>query len=608
MSGLVGFIDGKNQSEKMRIIAAMSDLIKHRGPDIAGVYTDECLAVGFRSLRGAKEGDRPVCNEDGSLIIAFDGVIYNFCELRAELERAGHRFTFSTHSEVVLHGYEEYGQDVVKKLRGMFAFIIWDKNKQELFGARDHFGIKPFYYAHMGESFIFGSEIKSFVPHPDFEKVLNRAALRPYLTFQYSALEETFFKGVFKLMPGHLFTFCRGDLSIRKYFSISFSPGSDSAEAVMRELKEGILRSVEDHKMGDLSAGALLSGGVDSSYITAVMMPDKTFSVGFDGPLYNETDRAKALSDLLKIKNIKKIISPDEFFESLNDIVYYSDEPHANPSAVPLFFLSRLAGEYVEAALSGEGADEMFAGYDCYAITPRDLTYRRIVPRPLRRLIGKAVFRLPRMRGRAFFVRNGLEVEEYFTCSSCIFDEPEKDKLLTPPYREGKRFREITAPIFEKAAGLDEVAKMQYLDLHLWMPEDILLKADRMTMAHSLELRTPLLDLEIWNIAKKMQLSHKIHNGITKYLFRRCACDILPDEWANRPKMGFPVPFHRWIKEERYFNMVKAEFEQDYVAEFFNQKVLMKLLCDHRRGKRLNGRKIYTVYIFLLWYKRYFLA
>lgn len=609
MCGFIGFVDYESPADKERVIGKMSALIRHRGPDNEGKYVDDSVAVGFRrlSIIDLDGGNQPIFNEDGHLLIAFNGEIYNFRELRAELEAAGHRFSTRTDSEVVLHGYEEYGPDVVKKLRGMFAFVIWDKDGKELFGARDPFGIKPFYYAEMGGTFFFGSEIKGFLAHPKFKKQLNKEALRPYLTFQFSALEETFFKGVFKLGPGRLFTYRAGKLHIDRYFTVRFSPGGEPDEALAEELKAAVAQSVEYHQISDVPVGAFLSGGVDSSYVVTAMMPDKTFSVGFAEPIFNETDHAKALSDLLKIENVRKIISPDEFFESLSDVAYFSDEPHANLSAVPLFFLSRLAREQVKVVLSGEGADELFAGYDCYNISPRDLVYRRWVPRFLRHAAGKIAFRMPRVRGRDFLVRNGLAVEEYFTGSAYIFDEWEKDRLLTPAYQRGKRFWEITGPILEEAKGLDEVSKKQYLDLNLWMPEDILLKADRMTMAHSLELRVPYLDREVWRVAQRLQMPQKIRGGETKYLFRKCAHEILPEEWAKRPKKGFPVPFHRWIMEDRYFGIVKKEFEQAYVAEFFDQKTLMKLLADHRTGKRRNGRKIYTVYIFLLWYKRYFL-
>lgn len=608
MCGITGFIDKTKKEEKNKIIDNMMDKIIHRGPDSSGKYVDDNVALGFRrlSIIDLKSGDQPIYNEDNSMVITFNGEIYNFKELRRDLEKCGHKFKTNADTEVILHGYEEYGHDIVKKLRGMFAFVIWDNKKQELFGARDHFGIKPFYYYKVDDLFIYGSEIKSFLAHPNFKKELNNEALRPYLTFQFSALEETFFKNVFKLKEGHMFTYKDGIMNIEEYYDTKYEIENKTEEEFIEEIDNKIKSSVDYHKVSDVKLGAFLSGGVDSSYIVSTLMPNKTFSVGFAREHFNEIDQAKGLSDLLKIENINKVITPDEFFDNLENIMYHSDEPHANLSAVPLYFLSKMTKDYVTVVLSGEGADELFGGYESYAITSRDLKYRK-VPKFIRHTLGKIAFNKPWFHGRKFLVRNGLDVEEYYTGSSFIFNEFEKKDVLQNKYLKGKTFREITKPYFDKVKDLDEIEKMQYLDMHLWMVEDILLKADKMTMANSLELRVPILDRVVMDTARTIPSKLKITNNTTKYVFRQAAFKKLPEEWAKRPKWGFPVPFHYWIKEDKYYNKVKELFSEDFVKEFFKQDNILKMLEEHKNDKAPNGRKIYTIYTFLIWYKKYFI-
>ena len=608
MCGITGFIDKTPKNKKEKIINKMMDRIIHRGPDSSGTYIDDEVALGFRrlSIIDLKGGDQPIYNEDKSLVITFNGEIYNFKELRKELEKKGHKFKTNTDTEVIIHGYEEYKKDIVKKLRGMFAFVIWDIKNKELFGARDHFGIKPFYYYKTDDLFIYGSEIKSFLSHPNFKKELNKEALKPYLTFQFSALEETFFKNVFKLKEGHMFTIKDNNMKIEEYYDVKYEIKDKPDEEFIEEIQDKIEKSVDCHKISDVKLGAFLSGGVDSSYIVATLMPDKTFSVGFEREHFNEIDHAKNLSDLLKIENVNKVITPDEFFDNLEDIMYHSDEPHANMSAVPLYFLSKMTKEHVTVVLSGEGADELFGGYESYAISNQDLKYRKC-PKFIRHTLGKLAFNRPWFHGRKFLVRNGLSVEEYYTGSSFIFNESEKKKVLQPEYQKGKDFHDVTKPIFEKVKDLDEISKMQYLDMHLWLVEDILLKADKMTMANSLELRVPILDRVVMDTARTIPTKLKISHNTTKYIFRKAAYKKLPEEWAKRPKWGFPVPFHYWIKEDRYYNKVKELFEEEFVSEFFNQKAILKMLDDQKLGKKPYGRKIYTIFCFLIWYKRYFI-
>lgn len=608
MCGFVGFSD--KLENKKEIINAMMGRIVHRGPDMAGDYLDDDMALGFRRLSIidlSEDGRQPMENEDGSLVIVFNGEIYNFREIRKELAEKGHIFKSNADTEVLLHGYEEYGTDVTSKIRGMFAFVIWDKNKKTLFGARDHFGIKPFYYGKTSKgALIFGSEIKSFLEHPDFVKAVNKKALRPYLTFQYSSMEETFFEGVKKLPPAHYFVWdAEGGMKITRYWDVDFSEGGESFEHYRDELDRTVRESVAAHRISDVKVGSFLSGGVDSSYITAALMPDETFSVGFAFDKFNETDEAGELSGILGIKNFKKIIEADECFEHFEEIQYHMDEPQSNPSSVPLYFLAKLAKEHVTVVLSGEGADEIYAGYEWYDETPMMRKYKKI-PGFIRRIAVSVARRLPYFKGHDFIIKGSSRPEDYFIGQALVFPEKEALSVLNDEYKNAPSVKEITAPIYARVKGKSELIKKQYLDLNLWLPGDILLKADKMSMASSLELRVPFLDKVVMRQAQEIPARFKINEKNTKFVLREASHKTLPDEWANRTKKGFPVPIRYWLREEKYYNIVKEYFEADFASEFFKKDAIMKLLDDHKNGKAQNQRKIWTVFTFLVWYKKFF--
>lgn len=503
-------------------------------------------------------------------------------------------------------GLKNKGELFVKRLRGMFTFVIWNKVNKELFGARDQFGIKPFYYIDCEDLFMFGSEIKSFSPHPNFIKELNKEALKPYLTFQYSVLNETFFKNVYKLDPGHYFIYKNNKLKIKKYYEIEFKQEEQSLDECISNINKLMKETVECYKESPVAIGSFLSGGIDSSYITKLSMPAKTFSVGFENNGFNEVNEAKELSKILKIENIDQIITADMFFDKLENIQYFSDEPHANLSAVPLYFLSELAKKHVDVILSGEGADELFAGYSTYVVRKKDESYRKI-PMSIRKIIGNVANNLPRFRGRQFLINNGLNLEDYYIGQAYIFSDKEANKILKDQYKKSKSINQIVYPFFKKVEDLDEITKKQYLDMHLWLPQDILLKADKMTMAHSLEVRMPFLDIKVMDLASKIPNNYKIIDNITKYPLRQSANNELPEEWVKRPKLGFPVPFYHWIREEKYCEKIKEIFKQEYVGVFFNQKQILKLLEEHYQCQKNNGRKIWTIYAFLIWYKVYFI-
>ncbi len=611
MCGFVGFVDSTidNSSE---VIKDMMNVIIHRGPDSEGSYTDQKATLGFRRLSiidMAEAASQPMFNEDRTIVLVFNGEIYNFQEIKEELLTKGHIFGSHTDSEVLIHGYEEYGVDLLQKLRGMFSFAIWDAKKELLFIARDFFGIKPLYYSQNTEdgSFIFGSEIKSFLKHPQFNKTLNKEALKPYLTFQYSAMDETFFKGVFKLKPAHYLIYQKGSITIERFWDPRYSPEENTIEHYVDELKKAMVESVAYHKISDVKVGAFLSGGIDSSYITALLKPNHTFTVGFadhEGE-FNETNLAKELSDILGLHNFKRIISADDFFNSLSTIQYHMDEPHSNLSSVPLYFLAELARKHVTVILSGEGADELFGGYVWYEKSDKIKRYER-VPFFIRRGVGNLAQKLPASTITTFLVRGGKKVEEKFIGQAKIFEEAEAVKILKAPYRKSPSVGEITGKIYDRVKDNDELSKMQYLDINLWLPGDILLKADKMSMAHSIELRVPFLDKEIMKLAGKLPTRFRVNAKHVKYALRLAALEVIPKQWANRKKVGFMVPFKHWIRQEKYYNLVKEMFQSDMAKEFFDQKEIALMLEEHFTGKRNRARGIYTIYTFLIWYKRFF--
>lgn len=606
MCGFVGFTNKIDNADK--VIKSMMDSIKHRGPDSEGLYLDDDIAMGFRrlSIIDLSMGHQPLFNEDKSLVLTFNGEIYNYQELREELISAGHTFETHVDSEVLLHGYEQWGKNLLNKLRGMFAFVIWDKNKKELFGARDFFGIKPMYYANMNGTFMYGSEIKSFLHHPDFKKELNETALENYLTFQYSPCAETFFKGVFKLLPAHYFTYKDGKLTTERYWDINFNADEKpDLDEWVEKISETFKNSVEAHKIADVEVGSFLSSGVDSSYVAAVANVDKTFTVGFgEDEKYNEIGYAKEFSKYIGKENISKVITPEEYWGNFPLIQYHMDEPLADPAAVALYFVCKLASERVKVVLSGEGADEIFGGYNIYK-EPDDMAFYNAIPKPIRKAVGAVASKLPAKRGLNFLIRRSKDLEERFIGNAYIFSEKERKELLSIK-TDAPMAMEITKPFYDKVKDKDNVTKMQYLDLNLWMTGDILLKADKMSMANSLELRVPFLDKYVMALAERIPKRYRVTKENTKFAMRKAALSACPPLTANKKKLGFPVPIRVWLREDEYYNKVRAAFESDNAKKFFNTDKLVALLDDHKAEKYDYSRKIWTVYTFLVWYGVYF--
>lgn len=602
MCGIVGFID--KSKDKKKIIKDMADLIIHRGPDSDGYYVDDNIALGFRrlSIIDLGTGSQPIFNEEKDKVIIFNGEIYNYQIIKEDLLAKGHKFTTKADTEVILHGYEEYGEKILNKLRGMFAFVIYDIKTKELFGARDFFGIKPFYYYIDDEVFMFGSEIKSFLGNPNFKKEFNKEMLPLYLSFQYSALENSFFKNVYKLKPGCYFKYRDGKFKLEKYYNLELEPYEDRS---FDDFKDGIRDllndSVEAHKVSDVEVGSFLSSGVDSSLIATISSVNKTFTVGWDNNNYSEIDYAKDLSKKIKVKNISKKISKSEYFEKFPMIQYYMDEPLADPSAIALYFVAEIASKHVKVCLSGEGADEIFGGYNIYQ-EPFTVSWYYKIPFPIRKFIGVLATPFRNHSGFNFLIRRGKKIEDRYIGNAFIFDTYEIDKVLN--YKSNKKYTDLTKPYYKHCKNYDDVMKMQYIDFNFWLVGDILLKADKMSMANSLEVRVPYLDRVLVDYARHLPTKYKVNEKVTKYAFREVAKEVLDKKVANKKKLGFPVPIRVWLREEDTYNLVKNTFLEG--SEFFNTKYLIELLDDHKNEKRDNSRKIWTIYTFLVWYKQYF--
>ena len=474
------------------------------------------------------------------------------------------------------------------------------------------FGIKPLYYGKASEdgTFFFGSEIKSFLPHPSFKKEVNKNAVLPYMTFQYPVTNETFFKNIYKLEPGTWMRITKdGRMERKRYWDFSFDATDEPLEHYMQQITDSLKESVRVHKIADVPVGAFLSGGIDSSFITALFKPENTFSVGFGDyeGIFNETDQARRLSEILGFNHHIRLIGAEEFFSALPTIQYHLDEPQSNLSTVPLYFLAQLASEHVTVVLSGEGADELFGGYESYMRTPHLQKYDKLVPKKMRHGLSKMARKMPKNRATDFLIRGGQTPEEYFIGQARVFPEDEAMAVLKPDFRNGTTVKELTAPIYQTVSDKDDVTKMMTVDMRLWLPGDILLKADKMSSAHSLELRVPFLDKEVMKVAERIPTKYRIKDGLSKYALRKAALAELPEEWARRPKNGFPVPIRDWLKQDKYYNYVKEIFESPEAGIFFDQARLLGYLEEHRQGKAMRQRYIYTAMSLILWYREYFI-
>ncbi|MGI8382976.1 asparagine synthase (glutamine-hydrolyzing) [Robertmurraya sp. P23] len=612
MCGFIGCVHDKSQvfsDGQKQQFENMNNVITHRGPDDDGYFYDSHVQFGFRrlSIIDIESGHQPLHFENERYWIIFNGEIYNYVELREELMAEGITFATSSDTEVIIALYSHLKEKAVEKLRGMFAFVIWDKVEKTLYGARDPFGIKPFFYFDDGEKTFFASEKKSILLALQND-VLNYDSLQYYLTYQFVPEPYTMSEGISKLEPGHYFTKKIGsEMEIKRYWKAHFHPVRKSESDFVKEIRDVLFDSVKIHMRSDVPVGSFLSGGIDSSIIASIAKEFhpaiKTFSVGFDHNGFSEIDVAKETADKLGVENISYIITPEEYMNEVPKIMWHMDDPLADPACVPLYFVAREARKHVTVVLSGEGADELFGGYNIYR-EPQSLEVFNKIPQ-----VGKAFLRLlakmmpEGMRGKSFIERGLTPLEERYIGNAKMFSELEKSDLLNT-YNKGLDFTNITKPLYKESEGYDPVDRMQYIDIHTWMRGDILLKADKMTMAHSLELRVPFLDKAVFDVASKIPTSLKTANGTTKYVLRKAAEGIVPEHVLNRKKLGFPVPIRHWLKAEmnEWAKTIIRESDTDYLL---NKTYVLQLLEDHCQGKADNSRKIWTVLMFMVWHQVY---
>ena len=639
MCGFVGFTAVDYDTETNRaIVKDMADRIIHRGPDDEGFFVDDDIAMGFRrlSIIDLEGSHQPMQNADGTVTVTFNGEIYNFQELRAELEALGYHFKTHGDTETIVHGYEAWGTDVFERLRGMFAIAIWDAKRRRLVCARDIFGIKPFYYQHDGARLIYGSEIKAFLAHPAFKKELNREQLPQYLCFEYLNDSQTMFKGVRKLLPGHFMVLEDGQLRTECYYKITYkiddSKGIDEwADAINAAFDE----SVAAHEIADVEIGSFLSGGIDSSLAAYCMGQHaegvKTFSVGYDIGCedklaeinalpdfeikLNELDDSRAFAEWAHLPNFETQVTAEQFLDVVPAEQYHMDEPLGAPSAIPLFFVSELARKQVKVVQSGEGADELFGGYWIYHDQYEFEKYFR-VPRPLRALGGAIAEKLPPFHGRRFAMRGSGGPEKSYQRASMNYMWDEIPNVLKD-YEGPCKPWEWCKPHFDEAAkqDIDVITQTQYVDMVSYMPFDICLKADKISMAHSLELRVPFLDKKVLDVALQLPTDCRVTDEHAKYALRVAASKLgFQKKVAHMPKQPFITPLTVWLQTDLYYNRIRQAFTSDAAHEFFNVDYLVKMLDDHKsadfstvegRGK-LKMMRIWNIYCFLTWYEVFF--
>lgn len=600
MCGINGIVSKKNN--KKELIKEMNNKIIHRGPNAEGTYIDEYVALGQRrlSIIDLSGGDQPIYNEDKSILIMYNGEVYNYLELKEEL--SNHTFKTNSDTEVLVHAYEEWGQDFVKKLRGMFAFCIYDTKKEELFIARDHFGIKPLYYYKNDEVFLFGSEIKSFLAHPDFKKELNKEMLGAYLTFSFTPGNKTFFKDVYKLSAGHYMTINikTKDYKIEKYFKPEFSNTDESFEEVVEDISRAMKDSVNHHLISDVEVGSFLSSGVDSSYLVSLAKPDKTYTVGYTNKKYSEIDNASDLCKKLGINNTSSIITKEEYMQAIPDVFYHMDEPTTDACSIAVYFLSKLASKDVKVVLSGEGADEFFGGYNSYDDHP----YTKL-PLWIRKTVAFICKFLPKNKYTRYLIRRGKSLEESYVSINRNFYDDELDNVLK--FNDYIKNKDILKDTYLEYKNEDELNKKLAIDIKYWLTDNILNIVDKMTMAFSIESRVPFTDIEVFNISKKLNKDCKVRNGMTKAALREAARKDIPNESYKKKKLGFPVPIREWIKEDDFYNEIKDTFNMDIADELFHKDYILKLLSDHKNGVKDNYRRIWAIYSFLKWYQVFFI-
>ncbi|MBB6455436.1 asparagine synthase (glutamine-hydrolyzing) [Salirhabdus euzebyi] len=610
MCGFIGMIrhnaEAPNETDKNEF-QKQNYVISHRGPDDEGYFHDEHISFGFRrlSIIDIESGQQPLSYENDKYWIIFNGEIYNYVELKQQLLDENYHFNTESDTEVILGMFHKYGEKAFEQFRGMFAILIWDKEKQTLYGARDPFGIKPLYYIEKEGKTYFGSEKKSLSMILD-EEIVDDEALHYYLSYQYVPEPHTLTKGIKKVEPGHYFVQKPGENpSFNRYFHAKFNPVLMDKKDWVNKIQDVLYDSVKVHMRSDVPVGSFLSGGIDSSIIVSMAREFhpgiKTFSVGFERDGFSEIDVAKETADKLGVENISYVITPEEYVQKLPKIMWHMDDPLADPACVPLYFVSREASKHVTVVLSGEGSDELFGGYNIYR-EPESLKVFQSIPTPARDLLRRVANILPEgVKGKSFLERGTTPLNKRYIGNAKMFEECEKEKLLKN-YNPAYPYQNITDGLYRQIENEPLVNQMQYIDIHTWLRGDILLKADKMTMAHSLELRVPFLDVEVMKVASELPVNLKIANGTTKAILREAVKGIVPDHVLDRKKLGFPVPIRHWLKNELY-DWAKNLIHESQTDDLLNKQVILDLFESHCKGKGDYSRKIWTVLMFMQWHQ-----
>jgi asparagine synthase (glutamine-hydrolysing) len=612
MCGILAFFSVRGDAAAQRdAVADALECLHHRGPDETGVQLvddDAVFAHKRLSIIDVESSHEPLPYADGRYLLTFNGEIYNYLELREELARE-HGAVFATQgdAEVVVAGYHHWGERVLSRLRGMFAFVIWDRQERRAFGARDYFGIKPMYYMDTPDGLYLASEKKALLEHAGSLPV-DAASLSHYLTLQYVPEPRTLHDGISRLGSGELFRWTAATgVEVERWYRPVFHPAPvDDEQKVFDLIRETLRESVRVHMRADVPVGAFLSSGIDSTAIVALAREFNpqilTFTVGFDVDGYSEISVAQDSARHLDVTTIPTVIGPQDMMDALPKIVWHLDDPVADPSLVPLYFVAKKAAEHVTVVLSGEGSDEFFGGYTIYR-EPLSLNAVQRLPDPMQRGL-RAVSRvIPQgVKGKSFLERGTTPIEDRYYGNARMFAEAEKRDLMRR--NDGSvRYTDVTAPIYAECTELDDVTKMQYVDLHTWLRGDILVKADRISMAHSLEVRVPFLDKEVFDVASALPVELKLppRSTTTKYALRRALDGVVPPPIVNRRKLGFPTPTRVWLRGEMY------EWAQHVLAtsgtgDLLDLAYARKLLEEHRRGEADHSRKVWTVLVFCVWH------
>src|SRR3954471_11391150 len=632
MCGIAGFVESRASTspftldESRALVHRMCDVIRHRGPDDEGIWVDEGVALGMRrlSIIDLSTGHQPIHNEDRTVWIVFNGEIYNFPKLRRELEAAGHRFYTNTDTEAIVHAYEQWGTAAIRRLRGMFGLAIWDLRSKSLLVARDRIGIKPLYYAETNGRLYFGSELKSLLQAPDLPRDLDLDALDHYLSFLYTPRDGSIFRSVRKLPPGHLMTWRNGTLKVEQYWQLSAEEDFRGSERdAVAQLRRVLTDAVRCHLLSDVPLGAFLSGGIDSSLVVGLMSEIsgsrvKTFSIGFDEPAFDELEHARTVAQHFGTEHHELVVKPDAI-GILDRLVWHFDEPFADSSAIPTWYVSEIARRHVTVVLSGDGGDELFGGYDRYVPHPRVVAFDRYSPRAFRRVAAIAAAGLPHgARGKNFLRHVGRDDHGRYLDAIRFFGADEKPALLSSDLRRaipGPDPEMRLATHFERFAHLPWPSQMMRFDAETYLPEDVLTKVDRMSMAHSIESRVPLLDNEVIAYAASLPAALKIKNGRRKHILKEVAASLLPPEIINRRKQGFGVPIGAWFRrgpgEAGRGDTLRELFADTLLSPrsiqrgYFQPAFVRQLVNEQLAGTRDHTLRLWQLVIFERWHRLY---